>query len=322
MTRYTMFSAGQGSFRTAKIDRVLHPAADHRLVFTDVLYEDADAYRFLIEGALDVFGRKADWVPAAEDFPDYRVDEAVPIEEYAGNPEWRAFLQQLRERAADAVPELIWLVEGRDPWEVFRDERYLGNTRADPCSKYGKREMLDRWRALVCDPADDVFLVGIGDHEKHRFYGGKGRPGILARMAERGWRYEAPLISIDDNPAWRDLPPGTLALAYSPLEELGIAPPRLYAKGYMHNNCGGFCVKAGLAHWQNRLRVDPERYAYDAMMERKIRNYLTTGKATILRDRRGGKTKPMSLDVFAARAAGPTIEYEPGSSGCGCMLDA
>lgn len=119
MTRYTMFSAGQGSYRTAKIDRALHPEVDSGLVFTDVLYEDADAYRFLIEGALDVYGRTATWVPAAEDFPDYRVDESVPIEQYAGNPEWRAFLAQLRDRAAEAVPELVWLVEGRDPWEVF-----------------------------------------------------------------------------------------------------------------------------------------------------------------------------------------------------------
>lgn len=310
-----MFSAGQGSYRTAKIDRVQHPAADSGLVFTDVLYEDADAYRFLIEGALDVYGRAASWVPAVEDFPDYRVDESVPIESYAGNPAWRAFLAQLRDRAAEAVPELVWLVEGRDPWEVFRDERYLGNTRADPCSKYGKRETMDRWRAANCDPAVDVFLVGIGDHEQHRFNGGKGKPGIAARMAEKGWRYEAPLLGDPTAVA------GLLSLFYAPLEALGIASPRLYAKGYMHNNCGGFCVKAGLAHWQNRLRVDPERYAYDAMMERKIRNYLTTGKATILRDRRGGKTKPMSLDAFAARAAGETIEYEPGSSGCGCMLD-
>jgi len=46
-----------------------------------------------------------------------------------------------------------------------------------------------------------------------------------------------------------------------------------------------------------------------------------TGKATILRDRRGGKTKPMSLDAFAARGLAEKIEYEPGSSGCGCMLD-
>lgn len=318
--RYTMFSAGQGSFRTAKIDRLLHPDEPSGLVFTDVLYEDADAYRFLIEAAASVYDRPPpNWLPHAEDFPDYRVDESVPIEEYAGNPAWRAFLQEIRERTAETIPELIWLVEGRDPWEVFRDERYLGNTRADPCSKYGKREMLDKWRALACDPAVDVFLVGIGDHEKHRFHGGKGRPGIRARMAALGWNYEAPLIAVDD--AAHDAPSGTLHLAYSPLDQLGLRPPRLYAKGYMHNNCGGFCVKAGLAHWQNRWRVDPERYAYDAMMERKIRNYLTTGKATILRDRRGGKTKPLSLDAFAERCAGPTIEYQPGESGCGCMVD-
>jgi hypothetical protein len=315
-----MFSAGQGSYRTAKIDRALHPQVEHGLLFTDVLYEDADAYRFLIEAAADVYDRPPpNWLPHAEDFPDYRVDESVRIEDYAGNPEWRAFLQQLRERTAEVIPELVWIVEGRDPWEVFRDERMLGNTRRDPCSKFGKREILDRWRKEHCSP-DDVFLVGIGDHEKERFYGdpAKGTAGIRARHASKGWKVEAPLIALDEHPNWRDLPPGTMALAYLPLEELGMRPPRLYAKGYMHNNCGGFCVKAGMAHWQNRYRVDPERFAYDAMMEQKIRAFLNKN-VSILRDRRGGKTKPMTLDTFAARGSGPTIEYLPGESGCGCM---
>ncbi|PUB13732.1 hypothetical protein, partial [Novosphingobium sp. GV079] len=134
--RYTMFSAGQGSFRAAMIDRRRHPIAEFGLVFTDTLYEDADAYRFLIEGAAMVTGRRLNWTVKAEDFPDYRVPEDVPIEEYRGNPEWRAFLADLRAHAIDAIPELIWLVEGRDPWEVFRDRRFLGNSGvADPCSE-------------------------------------------------------------------------------------------------------------------------------------------------------------------------------------------
>lgn len=56
MTRYTLYSGGQGSFRAAKVDRAQHPDADCRLVFTDTLYEDADTYRFLIESAVNVFG--------------------------------------------------------------------------------------------------------------------------------------------------------------------------------------------------------------------------------------------------------------------------
>lgn len=318
--RYTMFSAGQGSFRAAMIDRKRHPDAEFGLVFTDTLYEDADAYRFLIEGAALVTGRRLNWTVRAEDFPDYRVAESVPIEEYRGNPEWRAFLADLRERACAAIPELVWLVEGRDPWEVFRDKRFLGNSSIDPCSMILKREKNDHWKMGHCwregelFGAADVFIYGIGDHEAHRLDDGNGG-GLRPRLAQEGWLAEAPLIS--------DPLPGEESLFFAPLDDLGIETPRLYRSGYVHNNCGGFCCKAGQAHWANRFRVQPERYTYDAMMERKLRAFLGAD-VSMLTDRRGGDgKKPMTLDAFAARLrAEPTkpYEYEPGDSGCACMV--
>lgn len=309
-----MFSAGQGSYRAAKIDRAEHPNEPLRLVFVDTLYEDADAYRYLVEAAAAVFDVPVPFSLSADDFPDYRVPLDTPIAEYRGNPEWRACLADLRARAVAALPGLVWLAEGRDPWEVFRDANYLGNTRVDNCSKTLKRLVLDRWRLEHCDPTTDVFAVGIGEDERHRFEGGKGKRGLYARMADMGWSYHAPLLGNPYSvPSYR----------YAPLDLIGPPQPRLYDKGYKHNNCGGFCVKAGHAHWQNRWHVDPERYAYDAAMERKLREYIGTSAATILRDRRNGnRAKPMSLDIFGARfGTGPKIEYEPGTSGCGCLTD-
>lgn len=317
--RFTMFSAGQGSFRAAMIDRRRHPDAQIGLVFTDTLYEDADAYRFLVEAAAHVLDRNLGWTVKADDFPDYRVPDDTRIEEYRGNSEWRAFLADLRTRAVDARPELVWLVEGRDPWEVFRDRRFLGNSLVDPCSEVTKRDMLDSWRMGNCwRPGDlwgepDHFAVGIGDHEAHRFDDGRGR-GIGPRTSAEGWLYHAPLLT--------EPLPGEHALFYAPLDQIGPKEPRLYAMGYMHNNCGGFCVKAGQAHYANRYRVQPERFAYDAMMERKLRDFL--GKeVSMLTDRRGGGgKKPLTLDAFANRLrAEPAakFEYAPGESGCGCM---
>jgi hypothetical protein len=312
--RYVMFSAGGGSWRAAKLDRKAHPDAEMRLVFTDGLYEDADAYRFLIEGAANVLGRRLNWTVRAEDFPDYRVGEEVPIAEYRGNSEWRAFLADLRARAVEALPELIWLVEGRDPWEVFRDHRLIGNSRIGPCSDDLKQRVADRWRKANCDPARDVFLVGIGEHERHRFEGNGGnKKGLRHHMAQAGWQFEAPLLGEPEiNPTW-----------HMRIEEL--SPPRLYGMGYLHNNCGGFCCKAGQAHWQNRFRVHPERFAYDAMMERKLIAYIGPSAWPMLTDRRGdGKKKRLSLDEFERRLRdNPQLQlnYEPGESGCGCMLD-
>ena len=221
--RYTMFSAGQGSFRAAMIDRRRHPDAEYGLVFTDTLYEDADAYRFLIEGAAQVLDKRLNWTVRAEDFPDYRVPDDTPIEEYRGNPEWRAFLAYLRDRATDALPGLIWLVEGRDPWEIFRDKRFLGNSQKDPCSEIAKRLTTDQWRIGQChrigelfEPAD-WFAVGIGDHEAHRFNDEDGR-GIGVRMAADGWQYHAPLLT--------DCLPGEESLFFAPDIGCGHAEPR------------------------------------------------------------------------------------------------
>lgn len=320
--RYTMFSAGDGSFRAAMIDRKRHPSAEFGLVFTDTLYEDADAYRFLIEGAAQVLDRPLNWAVTADDFPDYRVSEDTPIEAYAGNPEWRAFLADLRARAADALPELTWLVGGRDPWEIFRDEHFLGNSNIDPCSKLAKRKIADAWRIGSCHregelfaPADH-FAVGIGDHEAHRFDDGAGG-GLGPRMSADGWLYHAPLLT--------EPQPGEFELFYAPLEAIGPTPPRLYGLGYKHNNCGGFCCKAGHAHWQNRFIIQPDRFAYDAMMERKLIAFLGQDVA-MLADRRGGEGKrPMSLDSFEERLrADPSVTFDqqPGESGCGCMTEA
>ena len=327
MTRYTMFSAGQGSFRAAMIDRRRHPSAEFGLVFTDTLYEDADAYRFLIEGAAMVTGRRLNWTVKAGDFPDYRVPDDVPIEEYRGNPEWRAFLADLRARTIDAIPELVWLVEGRDPWEVFRDKRFLGNSSVDPCSMYLKREINDAWKMGACWRTGelfgdaDVFVYGIGEHETHRFDDGKGG-GLRPRLAAKGWQADAPLIEINDALMRGENVPGEiLSLMVAPLPEFGIAEPRLYEMGYPHNNCGGFCCKAGQAHWANRFRAQPDRYAYDALMERKLRVYLGADVA-MMTDRRGGDKKPLTLDAFAERLRaepGRKYEYQPGDSGCACF---
>ena len=74
-------------------------------------------------------GRRLNWTINADAAPDYRAPAGTLIENYRGNPEWRAWLAELRERVTAAIPELIRLVEGRDPWEVFKDRRYLDNTR-------------------------------------------------------------------------------------------------------------------------------------------------------------------------------------------------
>jgi hypothetical protein len=313
-------SGGEGTWRAMKLWRLHNPTAPFVLVFTDTLYEDADTYRFLLDSVADLTGRKVNWIPSADEFPDYRVADDVPIAEYRGNPEWRSFLADLREKAILAFPELVWIVEGRDPWEIYRDERFVGNSRKDPCSKIIKRRAFERWRKAHGEPGNDVIIWGIGEHEKRRFEreeidkktGELVRRGIKPRLAAEGWQCAAPLIEYPPHPI-KDMR----------VEIYGLRSQRLYALGYAHGNCGGKCSKAGQHHWKLRYEVQPDRFAYDAMMERKCREYI--GQGTFLTETVNKVKRPLSLEAFGERLRkSPGLELpapKQGDSGCGCMWE-
>lgn len=207
----------------------------------------------------------------------------------------------LPEAAANVGAELVMIRDGRTPWDVFRDERFLGNSRVDPCSKILKRQALDRWRSANLDPADTVLYVGIDWSEEHRFR------RVRERLAP--WRVEAPMCK----------PPYISKLdMLAALRSAGIEPPRLYGMGFSHNNCGGFCIKAGHAHFANLLRQMPERYAYHEQKEREIR--VDLGDVSILSDRTGGgPRRPLTLEAFRERieAGGQFDLFDLG--GCGCF---
>src|SRR3990167_6192992 len=83
-------------------------------------------------------------------------------------------------------------------------------------------------------------------------------------------------------------------------KEAGLTEPRLYAMGFPHNNCGGFCIKAGQAHFKLLLEKLPERYAEHEAEERAFRERENKDVA-ILRDRRGGSVRPLTLEEFRLR---------------------
>ncbi|HYD29222.1 hypothetical protein [Brevundimonas sp.] len=291
-----MFSGGEGSWGSAKRVVGAHGVDRLYLYFSDTLVEDEDLYRFLIEGAANVFG-----VPAPQRLLD-RLAGIPPMEDEAARGR---FLQDLAAAAAEVLPRLVWVAEGRTPWQVFFDERFLGNSRHDPCSKILKRQLADRWLRENCDPAQTVVYVGIDWTEEHRY------TELRDRRAAVGWRYEAPLCGApyvlkDD--------------IRRALEAEGIASARLYALGFSHNNCGGFCIKAGHGHFANLLRTMPARYAYHERREQEIREYLGRTDIAMLVDRRGGgKRRPMTLRELRERIeAGAQVDRHD-IGGCGCF---
>lgn len=203
------------------------------------------------------------------------------------------------------------LSEGRTPWELFVHKGMLANSRFPLCSVMLKREPLDAWRKANTTPEDSTFYLGLDWTEEHRMFGVGGKPGMVDVF--KPWRVEAPMMQ---EPIWDKCKMQKEWLA------LGYKLPRLYAMGFPHNNCGGFCVKAGQAHFAHLLKVMPERFRYHETMEAGVREQ--TGKDySILNDRRGdGKKKTLTLKMLRERIeAGEDFDRNDWG-GCGCSVEA
>ena len=200
---------------------------------------------------------------------------------------------------------IVRIVEGRDIWQVMFDERSMtlpvGKSKLAKCSIKLKREPIDRWVAEHYTPDECVLVAGLDWSEPHRI--------ADFEAAKAPYRCWFPL----DEPPYMD----KCHLAEK-WQARGIQPPALYEVGFSHANCGGFCVKAGQAHFALLYRTNKERYLYHAEKEAQFRREINS-RVTILRDRRGGKTKPMSLYEFAARLDRGEAYDQDEWGGCGCF---
>lgn len=182
---------------------------------------------------------------------------------------------------------VIRIVEGRDIWQAMFDARAItlpvGKTRVARCSIDLKREPIDRWIADRYTPETTVQVTGLDWSEPHRI--------ADFEAAKAPYRCWFPLAE----PPYLDK--CHLADKWT---TRGINPPRLYDQGFTHANCGGFCVKAGQAHFALLYRVNKLRYLYHAEKEAQFQREINP-KITILRDRRGGVSTPITLYEFAAR---------------------
>jgi len=109
------------------------------------------------------------------------------------------------------------------------------------------------------------------------------------------------------------------------LQETGIKPPRLYDLGFSHNNCGGFCVKAGQTQFKLLLQTMPQRYAEHEQQEEELRRYLGKNVA-ILRRTVHGKAVPLTLRQLRLEVEAQTRDdgyssAEEDWGGCGCFVD-
>ena len=211
------------------------------------------------------------------------------------------------EAGAAALGQTITKVsDGRTPWQVFKDERFLGNSRIDPCSKILKRELIDRWIRGRFQPDTCCKYVGIDWTEVHRF------ERHSARSAP--WKVRAPLCEA----RWQHI---TREAMHAAAAAAGLPRQRLYEMGMPHANCGGGCVKAGITHFMRLYDHFPLRYREWEENEEDVRQHIGAD-VSMLKDRRGGTKKPLTLRALRKRieAGDPTLpKYDWG--GCGCAID-
>lgn len=263
MRHVVMFSGGAGSWAAAKRVAAERPGEPLFLVFSDV-------------GPLEQTEHQG------EDADTYRF---------------------LEEAAPNIGGELIYLRDGRDIWEVFADDRFLGNSRLANCSKILKQRPARAWLEDTCDPADTIVYVGIDWTETHRL------PSI--ERAYQPYIAKAPLC----DPPYLDK---EQILAWMASE--GLEPPRLYAEGFPHNNCGGFCVRAGHSQFRLLLETMPDRYRYHEEKEQGIRTLLSKDVA-IMKDRSNYQNRPMTMREFRERIEAEEDIEDDGFGGCGCFVD-
>jgi hypothetical protein len=219
----------------------------------------------------------------------------------------------LGEAARNVGGEFVRACEGRDPWQLFFDERMMGNSGSGLCSRMLKREQLDKWLLANSPPDETIVYLGIDWTEKHRFYGDRKTKGAKDRYAALGYRAEAPMC---------DAPLMSKCAMLKWLDGEGIKRPRLYDLEFPHANCGGFCVKAGHDHFAHLLKVLPDVYAHHEAKEQEFRQ-LVGKDVAILRDRRGGATRPLTMKEFRERVEANVsyLDYSDGWGGCGCAIE-
>lgn len=104
-------------------------------------------------------------------------------------------------------------------------------------------------------------------------------------------------------------------------DQHGLPRQRLYEWGMPHANCGGGCVKAGQGHFLKLLQVFPDRFAEWERNEADLRDYLGKDVA-ILKDRRGGGSRPMTLTELRERHEEKDQQLDMFDfGGCGCAID-
>lgn len=192
------------------------------------------------------------------------------------------------------------LVDGRTPWEVFVDRKFIGNSRVAHCSD----ELKTKQVMAALEGSNRHLVLGMYLDEADRL------ERAVVKWAPR--RVRSLLIE-------RKWTPVRVKALFA---KIGIAEPKLYGLGFPHNNCGGVCVRAGQAQFAALLKHFRKRYLAHERAQLKAMQRIGPTAKPFIRVIRAGVTEYLTMHEFRIRVE--RLELVPNTyefGGCGCFVD-
>jgi hypothetical protein len=287
MKHIISFSGGAGSFATAKLVKDKCGLENIVMAFCDTLIEDEDLYRFNLDVAEYIFETSVSselrWL----------CNNVPPVYEDHRN----AHLFALCGLWNKELPSFHYLQLGLDIWEVFYKKRWVGNSRTAHCTTELKGKQFARWLNATYSHEECVIHFGFDWTESHRFDG-----------AKKNWHPYTCESVLCDAPYY------TRQQIMQMIDDAEIDLPRLYEMGFSHNNCGGFCVKAGQKHFKLLLEKLPKVFEYHEDKLNKILVDIPTTKP-FLKKTENKEVRYLSLTDFKG---GQDVDV---GTPCGCFSD-
>ena len=246
-------------------------------------------------------GGAGSWAAAKRlvDMHGQDVVELLVADTQSEHDDWLPFVMESA-TVLGLIPTI--LTRGLNIWELAEQQKAIPNPRMAFCSRILKRELLDGWITENAHPDTHTLHFGFDWTEEHRLVAVRGRLDAWVVDAPLLW---SPLVGKDE--------------AVEQLRLAGVTLPKAYQVGLPHNNCLKFgCVKGGLGYWQQMLIHFPEAYARSESEEQRLRD-LWGKNVSILRDRRGGTTTPVTLRGFRERVQSQGTLFDASDAGGACQ---
>ena len=223
--------------------------------------------------------------------------------------------------------ELVIIADGRTIWELFTENKFIGNSKMDICSNTLKRKLLNDWVDLT---------YGIDIQEQCLDYKGELQfniDGLPLYKTIRTLSCHVHLgIDFSEHHRLTRLQGYMNPKIYRSTlveegrivnknfsEAFGIKKPFLYSLDFAHNNCGGFCVKAGLGQFKKLYEALPERYKFHEENEQKV---LLLGGLPFLKKTTKGTKRYLTMKEYREEYLEKNLaeEFKFDLGGCGCAI--